>query len=36
MALGRSRHLQLVIHANAEVVAAITRHVKLGVTVTEH
>jgi hypothetical protein len=29
---GRFRHLQLVIHANAEVVAAITRHVKLGVT----
>ena len=30
---GRFRHLQLVIHANAEVVAVITRHVKLGVTV---
>lgn len=36
---GKFRRLQLVTHTNAEGVAAITRHVKLGVTlgnVTEH
>jgi hypothetical protein len=29
---GRFRHLQLVIHTNAEVAATTTRHVRLGVT----